>query len=324
MKQPIGWLIAGILIAGSSAFEAAAAEPVMRVTTGASSGQLRVMEGKTPVLQFNHGTITPSAEILARITAANQKYAGPRSDFIHPLYGPSGEELTLDCPIDHPHHRGIYWAWPEVMFGDQLGDLHALQRVFARPVGKPTTRDGDDAAVIDAQSVWMWENQTPIVREDARIRAEKGGPHGRRIDLTITLTAVADGVSIARRGTDKYGGLNSRLAAANALAITHHADAPEASPRMAWHQASGTWSPAAQPACVTIFERATNPGYPADHIEFPNLAWFQPTFPKAGIRHALKQGEPLVLQFRCLIRSRDDADEKSLRDEWCRFNAPHP
>ena len=63
-------------------------------------------------------------------------YAVPRSNYIHPVYGLSGEMLTRDWSKDHPHHRGIYWAWPEVEFGKKLGDLHALQIVFARPTGK--------------------------------------------------------------------------------------------------------------------------------------------------------------------------------------------
>lgn len=317
-------LTAGILIAGSGACGIVAAEPLMRATTDAASGQATVLEGNTRVLQYNHKTVNPAPETLAKIAAANLKYARPRSDYIHPLLGPSGEELTLDWAVDHPHHRGIYWAWPEVMFGDQTGDLHALQRVFARPDGEPTTRNGDEAAVVEAQSVWKWEDQTPIVREKVCIRAEKAGPHGRRIDLTITLTAVTDGVTLARRSTNQYGGLNSRFAAAKALALTHHADAEGTAPRMAWHRAVGTWSPSTTPASVTIFESATNPGYPADHVEFPELAWFQPTFPKAGTRHPLKQGEPLVLKYRYLIRGGDLGGEKVLRDEWLKFNPPQP
>jgi hypothetical protein len=42
-------------------------------------------------------------------------WAIPRSDYIHPLYGLNGEMLTNDWPdADHPHHRGIFWAWLEV------------------------------------------------------------------------------------------------------------------------------------------------------------------------------------------------------------------
>ena len=76
---------------------------------------------------------------------------------IHPLYGPHGEILTDDWTPDHPHHRGIYWAWPEVDWQGKRGDLHALQHVFARPTGKIETQHGADFAQITAENVWRWE-----------------------------------------------------------------------------------------------------------------------------------------------------------------------
>jgi hypothetical protein len=51
------------------------------------------------------------AEGLAQMCAGNRIYARARSDHIHPLSEPGGAVLTKDWPVDHPHHRGIYWAW---------------------------------------------------------------------------------------------------------------------------------------------------------------------------------------------------------------------
>ena len=45
------WLAAGILIAGPGAFGIVTAEPLMRVTTDAASGQTVVLEGDTRVLR---------------------------------------------------------------------------------------------------------------------------------------------------------------------------------------------------------------------------------------------------------------------------------
>jgi len=144
-----------------------------------------------PCLRWNlhYQNVQPPPGFLARVAADSQKYARARSDYIHPLYGPSGEVLTMDWAADHSHHRGIYWAWPKVMLDGQTGDLHALQRVFARPVGKPATSDGEQAASIEAANDWLWEDRTPIVHEKVQIRAEMAGPHGRRIDLTLIPSA---------------------------------------------------------------------------------------------------------------------------------------
>ena len=314
--------IAAMMVIGTLGWGSVMAEPLMHVVMADPAGPAIIREGAPNVLQYNYQTVQAPPGVMAKIAPGNQKYARPRGDYIHPLYGLSGEELTLDWAVDHPHHRGIYWAWPEVMLGDQTGDLHALQRVFARPAGTIRTQDGESLATVEAENDWMWEDKTPIVREKVVIQAEKAGPNGRRIDLSITLVALVDGVTIARRETDKYGGLNSRFGPAKGLAITHHADAEGAVPRMAWHHMTGTWGESNKPTGITILEKSGNPGYPADHIEFPELAWFQPTFPKAGERHALKKGEPLVLQYRYIIRGGDTPDENMQRDEWRHFNQP--
>ena len=324
MRIPVQRLLPILAAAASTALPVSAAEPLMRVTPGAQAGDFVIRENETPVLVYHHQTVEPPPATLARIAPGNLKYAKPRSDYIHPLYGPSGEELTLDWAVDHPHHRGIYWAWPEVTWKAETRDLHALQGVYARPVGTPVLTAGDDAATITATSEWNWNDETPIVREQVALRAERFGAHGRRIDLAIRLEALEDGVTLARRGTDKYGGLNTRLGPAKGLALSHHADAAEAATPMAWHLATGTWGASTQATGITIFEKSTNPGYPADHIQFPELPWFQPTFPKAGRRHELSKGAPLVLQYRYWIRGGEAADEKTTREEWRRFNEPQP
>ena len=102
-------------------------------------------------------------------------YAVPRSDYIHPLYGLDGAMLTNDWPdAGHPHHRGIFWAWPEVEYGSKLGDIYALQTVFARPTGNIKLTDGRDYAEIDAENLWMWEDKEAIVRETGSNEARSG------------------------------------------------------------------------------------------------------------------------------------------------------
>ena len=95
---------------------------VMEARRNPTSGQIDIFEGGKPVLRYNYKTVEPG-DVLDKVTPANRIYARPRSDYIHPLYGLNGEVLTLDWPVDHPHHRGIYWAWPEVDFGTNRGDL---------------------------------------------------------------------------------------------------------------------------------------------------------------------------------------------------------
>ena len=130
-------------------------------------GQYRIEEDGKPVLQYNYQTvyekdvirfndelrekpvegevsgsyrdeyISQHPGVPKDTLVTTNIYAVPRSDYIHPLFGLQGETLTRDWPIDgEPHHRGIWWAWPEVRYGSLQGDLYALQRIFARPTGK--------------------------------------------------------------------------------------------------------------------------------------------------------------------------------------------
>ncbi|HOX01863.1 MAG TPA: PmoA family protein [Candidatus Paceibacterota bacterium] len=285
----------------------------MRISQDSSTGRIEITEGGKPVLRYNYGTVEPGA-VLEKVTPANRIYARARSGYIHPLYGPNGEVLTADWSLDHPHHRGIYWAWPEVDFGGERGDLHALQKVFARPTGKVQLESGPAFAQIEAENLWLWEDREPIVRERAVIRAYPATPQGRAVDLTLEFLGLKDGVTIARRGTDQYGGLNVRMATPKAQVITMITGASNAVPRRAWSDLSGRFAGSDAPSGLAIFQHAQNPDYPGDWVQFPELSWCQPTFPASGRRFALERERPLILRFRLWIhpgsRPEDDCAER--------------
>jgi len=291
-------------------------KPLMRVEKDAKTGQLVIREGDRPVLQYNYQTVKPPKGYLEKVKGGNRKYALPRSNYIHPLYGLEGQLLTLDWSADHPHHRGIYWAWPEVQYKGQMRDLHALQGVFARPTGKVTLRNGADFAEVTGENRWLWGDKTPIVHETATIRAWKSGKEGRFIDLTYTFTALEDGVTLARRGTKAYGGLNVRLSPIKDMKLLHHADKPDAKGRQAWQAAVGTWKGAKKPSALVVFEKAANPHYPGDYIQYPYLPWFQPTFPRAKTRYPLTKAQPLTLRYRLWIKPGSAPTEEQFRTQW--------
>lgn len=290
------------------------------------SGQVDVKADGRPLLRYNYRTIEVGS-LVDRVAPGDRIYARSRSDYIHPLFGPSGEEMTKDWAIDHPHHRGIYWAWPEVEYKGEQGDLHALQRVFARPTGTVATRSGPVYAEVEAENVWRWEDKEPIVREKAIVRAYVPGREGRWIDLILKFEALRDGISLARRHTDLYGGLNIRLAAVKDQQIVFHTDsAPPLSPpdsggdkggvRQAWADLSGTFAGATAPAGLTVLQNRRNPDYPGDWVKYPELNWFQPTFPAPKTRYGLKVGQPLTLRYRLWIHAGASLPESVFLDQW--------
>jgi hypothetical protein len=291
----------------------------------ADSGQWEIVDGSRPVLRYNYQIVREPAEVKGRVSAANRRYAVDRSDYIHPLYGPRGEVLTDDWVPDHPHHRGIYWAWPEVDWQGHRGDLHALQVVFARPTGKIEHEDGAESARITAENLWRWEDRTPIVREQVTIVAHRRTDAGRAIDLGFRFVAVDADVQVARRGQSHYGGLNLRLAPAKDQQIATFTDPPAAQPRRAWAERSGVprggrdagtvpnfvagsaarsqkWD--CPPRCdvaLAILQSPRNPDYPGDWVQYPEISWIQPTFPAAGTRYTISKTRPLELHYRLWI-----------------------
>jgi len=296
------------------------AEPVLKARKDRTSGQLDISDGGQPVLRYNYQTIEPKEEFLNKVKPDDRKYARARGDYIHPLYGPDGQELTKDWSVDHPHHRGIYWAWPEVDYGEERGDLHALQRVFARPTGHYALEDGSVYAQIEAENLWQWEDREPIVRERAIIRVYRPTVQGRCIDLRFYFTALVDRVAIARRGTDKYGGLNIRLSQVTGQDIIFHINPAEAKPQKSWADFIGVFAGTREPAAIAVLQKRTNPDYPGEWIKYPELSWFQPTFPTTGTRFVLKKNEPLLLEFRLWIRRGGKAAEEMYADQWRAFN----
>ncbi len=267
-----------------------------------AAGVASVHDGALPVLAYRARRVELPPGYLGEVAPGNRIYAVPRSGYLHPLFGPEGEELTLDWSVDHPHHRGLYWAWPEVQWGGRTGDLHALQQVFSRPVGEAELRAAGGAVEVRAENLWRWEDGTPVVLERVVITARPLDASGARaVDLELRFEALVEGLSLARRGTDLYGGLNLRLAPVDGLALDHHAPAADEPPQ-AWSSATGTWRGARRPATLAVLEHPSNPGYPGDWITYPELPWFQPAFPPAGTRQALERGRPLTLRYRLRVR----------------------
>jgi len=291
-------------------------EPVLATASdpGPPAGAVLVAIDSAPVFVYQATRVPVPDGHLDRIAPGNRIYAVPRSGYLHPLYGLDGEELTLDWSLDHPHHRGIYWAWPEVRWGERTGDLHALQQVFSRPVGEATTATDPTtgAVTVTATNLWLWQDEAPVVFERVRItahRLDEGG--ARSVDLALRFEALVDNLSLARRGTDLYGGLNPRLAPVADLALDHHAE-PATSARRprAWSTATGIWRGGSRRATLSVLEHPDNPDYPGDFVTYPELPWFQPAFPRAGTRFALRRGEPLVLRYRLQISAGDpDPDQ---------------
>ena len=305
-------------------------EPIMTAKFDAN-GQVILSDGEAPVLRYAYDMVYETDEFAFNGLDANEYvvtendtfmanpsiYAVARSNYIHPIFGLNGEILTRDWSKDHPHHRGIYWAWPEVDYGKKRSDLHALQKVFARPTGRIELTNGSDFAQVEAENLWiMEEDLIPIAREIALIRAYSTSGKYRVIDLVYTFEGLKDSVTIARRGTDAYGGLNIRMMTPKSQKLTYHTDKEKEDPRRAWSDLSGLFLGNKEPSGLTVFQHNENPEYPGAWVEYPELSWVQPTFPTSGTRYPLEPGKPLVLRFRLIVHAGGKPDIKVMKALW--------
>ena len=81
---------------------------------------LQLSDGGKPVFVYNFGMVT----------AKGQPESLKRSSYLHPVYAPDGTLVTDDYNPNHPHHRGIFWAWPEVTVDGKTGDLWTIKGPF--------------------------------------------------------------------------------------------------------------------------------------------------------------------------------------------------
>jgi hypothetical protein len=329
----------------------------MKALVNSENGQVIIKEGDKKVLQYNYQTVYEKdvvrleddkkeplvypqmsgiyfeeylkshPEIKKDTLVTGSIYSVPRSDYIHPLYGLDGEMLTNDWPDGgHPHHRGIFWAWPEVEYGSERGDIYALQRVFARPTGNIEFISGPVFAQINAENLWMWEDTEAIVKENAVIRVYRSTTDSRIIDLTIKLLALKDSVTIATRFTDSYGGLNLRMQTPESQEITYFTDETGSKPIRAWSDFNGVFHGNKSPSGLMVLQYQGNPEYPGSWREYPDLAWVQPTFPSPGTRYLLSKEKPLILRFRLIVYTGEKPDDETARKRWDAFHeteTPH-
>ncbi|MDR1480405.1 MAG: PmoA family protein [Planctomycetaceae bacterium] len=289
-----------------------------KVKTNSETNQWLILENEEPVLQYNYGTLPLPNGYIEKISQTSRIYAVPRSDYIHPLYDLDGEPITKDWSNDHPHHRGIYWAWPEVGYKNELGDLHALQKVFARTTNKIETATENGKLKLTAENVWKWLDKEPIVNEKITITVLPLDKNGRKINLEFHFTALVDEVTLARRGTQHYGGLNIRMQPLNEFKTSsfygNEKDIPKIN-QPAWVCSSWNNPKSDGRTELTVFEKATNPDYPGALIQYPNLNWFQPTFPKNGTRYKLEKNKPLTLHYQLWLHNASDNDNTK-KETW--------
>jgi hypothetical protein len=253
-----------------------------------------------------------------RPKAKDGKHA--RANYVHPLHGLDGELLTEDFPADHPHHRGVFWAWHQVTVGGTpVGDPWALKDC-GWDVRDATAEPGDGAVSLRTTVHWLsprWVDATgarkPFVREQAVIRVHRAEKDRRAVDFEIALTALEPDTRIGGAApAPGYGGFSPRLRLPPDVRFLGPGGEvqplPGPVPAAAWIDVTGTFADG-RTSGVAMLTHPTTPGFPQPWIlrrsgSMQNAVYPGPT----PVR--LPTDKPLVLRYRLVIHRGPAAGEQ--------------
>ncbi|MCW3107029.1 MAG: hypothetical protein JWQ09_1535 [Segetibacter sp.] len=139
-----------------------------------------------------------------------------RAGYIHPLYSLNEKSLTDDMPKDHPYHRGIFWAWHQIIKNNKpIAEGWVSENISWEPV-KVKVNKNKKSIMLQSEMLWKsaLEHNVPeaIIRENTKIKVYRSTTQYRIIDFDIQLFPLVDSLKIGGSDDEKgYGGFCLRL-----------------------------------------------------------------------------------------------------------------
>ena len=220
---------------------------------------LELSENGKPVFVYNYGMI------LAR----GFPEAMRRSSYLHPVYSPDGTVMTDDFNRDHPHHRGIFWAWEVVEVGGKTNDVWTVKGFRQDFVRWKARETGATGARLAVENGW-YDGDRKFVKEEVEILTHPATQERRVMDFTLRFEAVDRPVMIVGTPDEKkgYGGFAFRTApreggAAKTIIRTDTGISQQdgSMSRHPWAEIAGVFK--GQEAGIRIEDNRANPGYPS-------------------------------------------------------------
>lgn len=252
-------------------------------------GRLELIENGRTALVYNDGPqLKPGVAEDRR-----------RCCYLYPVYTPGGVSPLDDFPKDHPHHRGLFWAWPFVEAGGSEYDLWMLKGIEDRPEpGSLRWSDGTFTAV----NGW-YAGGKQIVREHVRVSVLPAVHHTRTIQVELRFEALAGPVTL--RGSHEqhksYGGFSARFASREDTVIRTDSGVLAGNDDLhphRWAELQAVYQ--GKPATLRITPDAANTGLPYQWCLRP-YGFVGASFPGKTAQvssYTIQPGTPLTLRFR--------------------------
>jgi hypothetical protein len=282
----------------------------MRFATDKEEGTVTVYEGEKKVLTYCFGDQLKNGAAPEQI----------RSCYIHPLYSLDGQVLTDDFPLDHPHHHGVFWTWPNVETrGEKTQTWHpdtpSLRQYFHRWLEQKVEAE---KAFLSVENIWKLNERETVAREILSLCIHAAGQTGRIIDVKLVIEAVEGNLRLqgAQEQDKGYGGLCFRGAPLfkGAVMITDEGLLQKDSTNQPfkWVDLS------TKKVGVAVFVSPSHPDYPPSwlirnsYAGILNVSW-------PGLEPVvLKPGVPVTLGYRIYIH-KGDSKEGEVEKEYQRY-----
>ncbi|HEY3444565.1 MAG TPA: DUF6807 family protein [Paludibaculum sp.] len=262
-----------------------------------------ISENGKPVFVYNYGPIL----------APGFPEKMSRSTYLHPVYLPDGRVITDDFNPDHPHHRGISWMWPVVIWNGRTEDLWTVGKVKQKYNGEKTWKTGKAQATLTVRNHWyLTDTGEKIVNEQVAITIHSVEQGTRRLDFVLTFEAAKEPVELRGDPTQNkgFGGFNMRFAkrdepkpgAATVIRTEKGVNEKDGVNEVhTWAQVEGLF--AGKPGGARVIDDPSNPNY-------PNNGWLMrhgfgalnPSWP-ALKPYALVAGKPVTLKYTVVLYS---------------------
>lgn len=205
MGVPVRWMavcLLGLCLANLSAAHA------QKLAVRKDPDGVQVTDGQRDVLFYR---TVPDAGVYRR------------AGYLHPLVGFDGGVLTESAPADHPYQHGIYWAWHQLLLGDEPVANGWTCEDINWVVRNVRVRKKGGAVRLSARVGWdvqLHGAQRRLVNEHTAVTVYPAQQHYRVIDLSITLKSPFPDFRLGGADNEKgYGGLSLRLKDPDQLAF---------------------------------------------------------------------------------------------------------
>lgn len=267
-----------------------------------SEGRLWVKQGGQPVLSYVYGQ-----QLLDGIPENRR-----RSSYIYPILGLDGNDLTDDFPDDHPHHRGAFWAWPQIRYQDELYDMWHLNGIWVRFDEFLYQETGPVCARLGIRNGWYVGDER-VADETVEITVWRSSGPGRAIDISLTWHATGEPLTILGEPNKGYGGFNLRFAPREDTRVTsargpHEEDSLHA--RFEWADLSARFRGNDSMQGISVFVHPDNLDAPhawiLRHYGFIGANW-----PNMGAHELRNEDGPVTFRYRLWVHEGDAYEGRS-------------